>query len=341
MKRTRNFLRLAGALALAGCGADTPGPLEVEPTVEPTPPVDIPAVADPYPIRLHWASCTRPNNYDDCVPVNNARVRFGSMIVDAAEDAAAEWGRLLHSTPRTSWVAPLDGWDRNWPNRNTPPHLWGIVPGDTIPPGLDVLAVRVVDQEVCGRSCATGSPVRPPGGFVDRVRMIHLVVDSQYDNPGDQRWVSLHELGHAIAMTNIGLHEWSDHIVKMPLEPDQREVLDSDSIWVQTHPEIVEIYERYGGGQWDWMGKQRGVAMDPHGSNHWNDCAAPQDVMGPWYFYPDVSRSERVRTWISPLTAKAAQLHGGFAVDLDQIQSTDYHVPHYWLNVNECRILAN
>ena len=306
-----------------------------------------PMVDDPYPIRLHWAECGQRVYDASCVPVDDPRGRYGDMIVSAAEEAAAEWARVLHPTPRTGWLAPAEGWDRI--NRGTPPELWGIVPGDSVPPGVDVLVAGVTNQESCGWTCATGSPVKGPGGYFDHVRMAHLVVDSRFTSPGDQLWVNLHELGHAFAMSGVGLPEWSEHIVKLPLSPVQREVLQklwpdrqSDNVWVQTHPEIVEIYEHNGGGAWEWIGQEMGVAMDPHGWSHWNDCAAPQDVMGPWYFHLHGPGQDgpRWRTWISPLTAIAATVHGGFKVDLGQVRPADYHVPNHWSGKPDCETLA-
>ena len=258
-----------------------------------------PAVQDPYPIRMHWGQCPQRNGYDGCILLADARTTYGDMIVDAAEDVVAEWSRLLHPTPRTPWVAPLEGWDRNWPDRNTPPHLWGIVPGDIVPPGLDIFILGVTDQESCGWTCATGHPVYPPGGQRhpdDLVRMAKVVVDSRFSDPDDQRWVTLHETGHAIAMSGLGNREWKHHIVKLPLSATQGQVLDADSIYIQTHPEIMRIYGLHGGGGWDWIGKDVGVALDPYGNSHWNDCSAPQDVMGPWYFYPTEDRRRRWRT---------------------------------------------
>ena len=298
-----------------------PAPCEVE---------ENPTVADPYPIRLHWAVCrhrgiTRVPERYDCVPVDDARKEYGDMVVDATEDVAAEWARVLHPTPRTSWVAPVDGWARE-----TPPHLWGITPGDTVPPGLDVLVAGTREEEVCGLTCATGSPVRPPGGYDGLVRMVHLVVDSRYTLPYEQRRTSMHEIGHAIAMSVIGLREWSDHIVKLPLDSIQQEVFNSDSIWVQTHPEITRVYERYGGGQWNWIGKDVGVAMDVNGWTHWNGCSAPQDMMAGSSFYPIANSVWKWPVAISPLTATAARLHGGFEVDMQQVRPANYNLPHYW-----------
>ncbi len=289
-----------------------------------------PTVADPYPIRLHWALCrhrgiTRVPERSDCVLVDDARAEYGNMIVDAMEDVAAEWGRVLSPTARTSWVAPVDGW-----HRETPPHLWGLTPGDTVPPGLDVLVAGTREEEVCGLTCATGSPVRQPGGYDGLVRMLHVVVDSRYTLPYEQRRTSMHEIGHAIAMSGSGRREWSDHVVKLPLDSIQREVLGADSIWVQTHPEIIRVYELYGGGQWNWIGKDVGVAMDVNGWSHWHDCSAPQDMMAGSSYFPIANSVWQWPTRISPLTATAARIHGGFEVDMQQVGSADYNVSHYW-----------
>ncbi len=299
-------------------------------------------VPDPYPIRIHWGQCPQRNGLDGCVSVSDAREVYGDMIVDATEDVVAEWSRVLHPTPRTSWVAPVNGWDTLWPDP-APPDLWGIVPGDTVPPGLDMFVAGVTDEAGCGRTCATGHPVIPPGGHVGGlVRMVKVLVDSRFSDPGDQRWVTLHETGHAIAMSGLGLHEWADHIVKLPLSSAQQQVLKSDSIYVQTHPDIIGIYRQHGGGRWNWIGKGIGVAMDPHGNSHWNECSAPQDMMGPWHFYPDFEGTPRVRSWLGPLTATAARIHGGFEVDMTQVRPANFHIPHYWSGSgpDKCLILA-
>lgn len=349
----RRICQLLVLITLSACSSDVTSPNNIVPpeqaASEPTiiEDLELPTVEDPYPIRMHWGQCPQRNGYDGCTLLDDPRATYGNMIVDAAEDVVAEWSRVLHPTPRTPWVAPREGWDRNWPDRNTPPHLWGIVPGDTVPPGLDMFIMGVTDQEGCGWSCATGHPVYPPGGQRhpdDLVRMVKVVVDSRLSDPDDQRWVTLHETGHAIAMSGLGNRDWDHDIVKLPLNAEQRAILrslwpdrQSDSVYVQSHPAITEIYERYGGGEWAWIGKEVGVAMDPHGWSHWNDCSAPQDVMGPWYFQPGIG--PRQRTWISPLTAVAATIHGGFAVDLEQVQPADYHLPDHWSSEPDCQAL--
>ena len=131
-------------------------------------------------------------------------------------------------------------------------------------------------------------------------------------------------------MSGTGKRAWRDNIVKLPLSPDAQAQYGADSVYVQTHPALIEVYEKHGGGAWEWVGKDIGVAMDPHGSNHWNDCAAPQDMMGPRRFRPTADPALEVVTWISPLTAQAATVHGGFTVDMKQLRPTDYHIPHYW-----------
>lgn len=318
---------------LAACGesrpssptATTPDPGALVSREQPWSP---PPVADPYPIRLHWALC--PIKYADCTPVDDPRARFDSLMVDGAEYAAERWSQVLHPTPREPWVAPLEGWTnygRRGHTGNSPAELWGVTPGEEIPAGLDVLVTVIADQEGCGWTCATGSPVAPPGGHLDIVRMAHLGVDSRMLN---QDWTSLHELGHSIAMSGVGKSDWMDHIVRIPLNSAAQSEYNKPHVYVQTHPAIVEIYREHGGGAWQWVGKDLGVAMDPDGLNHWNDCAAPQDVMGPLYFHPTSNRLIRVKTAISPLTATAATVHGGFSVDMDQLRPADYHIPHYW-----------
>ena len=195
--------------------------------------------------------------------IENPRARWGDRIVDCVEYAAREWSTVLHPTPRTTWVAPLEGWDRNWPNRNTPPDLWGIMPGDTVPPGLDVFVTGIRDERNCflDWSCATGSPVQPPGGHLDIVRMGHLVVDSRHTDPENQKWLSRHEFGHVIAISGVGKREWSEGMTKLPLSPAARLQYDADSVHVQTHPVLLETYREYGGGAWKWIGKGIGVSV--------------------------------------------------------------------------------
>ena len=103
----------------------------------------------------------------------------------------------------------------------------------------------------------------------------------------------------------------------------------ADSMYVQTHPALIDVSEEYGGGAWEWVGKDIGVAMDPRGLNHWNRCTAPQDVMEPAYFQPTEDPTLKVLTWVSPLTVQAATVHDRFTVDMEQLHPTDYHIPHY------------
>ncbi len=295
----------------------------------------LPTVADPYPIRLHWTHCRDKSTYEGCVPVSDPRAKYGDMVVDAMNDVAAEWARILHPTPRTSWVAPVEGWDRNWAR---PASLWGFEPGDTIPPGLDVV-VGSVDNCRGGRgwTCATASHVQPPGQRLYPPRLARVAVDPEITPYDSQYWVSLHEMGHALA--GLGRYkardEWADHVVSLPLDSAQRETLGLDTLYLQTHPEVVATYNRFGGGAWDWIGKDVGIPIDRHG--HWHWCVVPQDVMSGWYYSDANDGSER--TWITPLTAVAARIYGGFMVDSIQVRSADYHVPHYW-DRRECRVLA-
>ena len=300
------------------------------------------ADADPYPIRLHWVHCRDNFTYSGCASVDDPRTLYGDIIVDVAEATAATWSRVLHPTLRTPWVAPVQGWDQNW---ERPPSLWGFEPGDTLPPGLDVIIGAVDDPE----SHATGSPAQPPDGpgrterlsrHHDRVRLARVVVEPRNDSRQDQEFVMLHEFGHAIAATNIGLDAWTNHLVGLPLDSVRRRAVSSlarDTLWVQTHPLIVEAYERFGGGGWDWFARDLGVPMDGKGG-HWHPCAAPQDVMTGWYYHPP-DGSPRVPTRITPLTAVAATIHGGFEVDLSEVAPVDYHVPHYWYYDRRCLVL--
>ena len=79
---------------------------------------------------------------------------------------------------------------------------------DPAQPGSTSLVTVLADQAGCGWTRATGSQVARPEGHPEIVRMAHLGVDSRMLG---QDWTSLHELGHAIAMSSVGKREWTDN----------------------------------------------------------------------------------------------------------------------------------
>ena len=159
---------------------------------------------------------------------------------------------------------------------------------------------------------------------------------------GSQRFVNLHEMGHALAgvartwpagAPGMGLRV--PHL-RAGFRPVRRPVLVAQRYGVRADPLQDTGPQPRRVPAWDWFADSLGVPANGYG--HWLACSVPRDVMSnSGWRYRGVD-GESHWTYVTAVSATAAEISGGFSVDLSQVQG-GVEADAAYLNSEKCRAL--
>ena len=181
--------------------------------------------------------------------------------------AVDEWARILHPTPRTPWILPEEGWGEGWVKDEEWLSFMGLAPGDTVPPGTEMVVASVDEGGATGWAELApgpwpGTPIWPPRNdrhrdkplVGPRGRLLRAPELRQPSRDGSRSGgCRANMAGWAPGMEFRYPHVRHWIPPSMPYSTWR-----DDTVYVQTHPRI-RMLNRAESPHWNWFADSLGV----------------------------------------------------------------------------------